>query len=79
MQEEIVKEIHSVVGRNDEPITLTHIQEFKFTERVIKETMRLYSPTPFFERILEHDEIIGTSKSFVSICLFILIFKLFTI
>lgn len=53
MQARMVEEIHEVVGTDkNEPITMQHVQEFKFMDRFIKEVFRMYTPVPFYEREL---------------------------
>lgn len=66
MQGKLVEEINCVFGHlNDKHITqndLGKITELKFMDRFIKETLRLYTAGPFFERELSNECHIGNYK-----------------
>jgi len=53
IQEKILQEIEAVIG--DEPITYSNLQNMKYLECVIKESMRLHAPVPFIERKLTQE------------------------
>lgn len=47
----IVQELHQVFGTDKEaPTTLRDLNELKYVDMVIKESMRLYAPVPFIGR-----------------------------
>ncbi|CAG9797889.1 unnamed protein product [Chironomus riparius] len=48
VQEKLNKEIQDVIG--DEELTFKSLNEFKYLELVIKETLRLYPPAPMISR-----------------------------
>ncbi|CAO1381140.1 unnamed protein product [Diamesa hyperborea] len=56
VQQKILEETRSVLG-NDCLVapTYNHLQEMKYLEAVIKESLRLYPPVPMFGRFLEED------------------------
>lgn len=62
LQDTVVEEIMSIVG--DREILPPDLHKFKYLERVLKESMRLFPPIPFFARHLEEDIDIGTVLSF---------------
>lgn len=49
-QEMVVSELKSIFGTADSDVTPAHLIDMKYTERVIKETMRLLPPG---ERIIK--------------------------
>ncbi|EFA10756.1 cytochrome P450-like protein [Tribolium castaneum] len=49
VQEEILKEMEAVL--DEEPPTYAKLQELKFMDRVIKESLRLYPSVPFISRV----------------------------
>ncbi|XP_058454993.1 cytochrome P450 4C1-like [Malaya genurostris] len=64
IQERIYDEIVSILGKNSKSYVLTYqdLQEFRYLEAVIKESMRLFPPVPFIGRKLMDDlEMNGTT------------------
>ncbi|XP_055548224.1 cytochrome P450 4C1-like [Wyeomyia smithii] len=57
VQDKIYDEIVNVLGKNHQEVTLTYqaLQEFRYLEMVIKETLRLYPSVPFIGRHLMED------------------------
>lgn len=54
-QDLVVEELRSVLGTVDCEVSSKHLAAMKYTERVIKETMRLLPPVPFMARQLTAD------------------------
>ena len=62
VQAKIMEEIEFVVGNGDETeVTLNHLAEMNYLDRVVKELLRLYPPVPLFERELTEDVVLGKS------------------
>ncbi|XP_049314871.1 probable cytochrome P450 4d14 [Bactrocera dorsalis] len=56
VQQKVFEEIRAVIGDDKQrPITLHDLQELKYLECVIKESMRLYPPVPSIGRYIEQD------------------------
>lgn len=55
IQEQVFEELEYIFNESDRPLALTDLNEMKYLERVIKESMRLYTPVPFIGRILSED------------------------
>ncbi|CAH1400976.1 unnamed protein product [Nezara viridula] len=53
IQEEVLREIESVIG--EEKFTLSNLQQLKYLERVIKESLRILPVGPFMQRAAEKD------------------------
>ncbi|XP_060531621.1 cytochrome P450 4C1-like isoform X2 [Cylas formicarius] len=54
IQNEVRKEIEEILGPNRVP-TYNDLQQLQYTERVIKENLRLYPSVPFISRIASED------------------------
>lgn len=60
VQDKLFEEIESVVGVDkEEPITLRHLNEMQYMDRVVKEVLRLYPAAPLIERELEEDVVLS--------------------
>lgn len=56
VQEKIFAEIRQICGDDkDEPVNLRKLQEMKYLELVIKESLRLFPPVPMIERSTVED------------------------
>lgn len=55
VQEKVYDEMISIFNGSDRPATLTDLNEMKYLERVIKESMRIFPPVPTLGRILSED------------------------
>ncbi|XP_066908610.1 cytochrome P450 4c3 [Halyomorpha halys] len=53
IQEEVLREVQSVVG--EENFTLSNLQQLKYLERVIKESLRILPVAPFIQRAAKKD------------------------
>lgn len=49
-QERVIEELRSIFETEDCDVTLEHLNDMKYTERAIKESMRLLPPSPFIAR-----------------------------
>lgn len=49
-QEKAYKEIYDIFGDSDRDIEQDDLQNLRFLEMVIKETLRLFPPIPLFQR-----------------------------
>ncbi|CAH1115586.1 unnamed protein product [Psylliodes chrysocephalus] len=58
-QDQIYQEIISVLGESNMNPELNDLNELKFMERCIKESLRLYPSVPFIGRTMEEDTIVG--------------------
>lgn len=55
IQEEVVKELNAIFGGSDREETYQDLQNMKYLERVIKETLRMYTTVPIIGRRLTHE------------------------
>ncbi|KAE8752497.1 Cytochrome P450 CYP4, partial [Frankliniella occidentalis] len=55
VQEQLVQEMHDLFGDSDRPASSQDLQNMRYTERVIKETLRLYPSVPLFARLVKED------------------------
>nr|XP_018900550.1 PREDICTED: cytochrome P450 4C1-like [Bemisia tabaci] len=55
IQEKMYEEVISVLGPEDRDIEINDLLELKFTERVIKETLRHYPSVPFYGRTVHEN------------------------
>lgn len=55
VQQKVFDEIDSIFNGTDRPATLADLNEMKYLERVIKESMRIFPPVPVLGRILSED------------------------
>ena len=53
IQEKVRNEIREKIGAN--PITYDSISKMTYLEQVVAETMRLYAPAPFIDRVALND------------------------
>lgn len=59
IQEKLYKEIERVIGhKQTAPVTYSQLQDLKYLEMVIKESLRLHPPVPMLGRQLTEDTII---------------------
>ncbi|KAJ9573997.1 hypothetical protein L9F63_008627, partial [Diploptera punctata] len=59
IQDKMYEEVENVLQGCDRLITLKDLNEMKYTERVIKEVLRLYSAVPIISRTITQDLQIG--------------------
>ncbi|XP_075168008.1 putative cytochrome P450 4d14 [Haematobia irritans] len=56
VQRKVLQEIQEVLGDDmGKPMTMQHLQELKYLDCVIKESLRLYPPVPMIGRLVEKD------------------------
>ncbi|XP_013116588.2 probable cytochrome P450 4d14 [Stomoxys calcitrans] len=56
VQKKVLQEIHEVIGKDKETaITMQQLQELKYLDCVVKESLRLYPPVPIIGRLTEQD------------------------
>jgi cytochrome P450 len=71
LQEIAFQEQESIFQGSDRPVTMQDLNEMKYLERVIKETLRLYPAAPIIGRVLKQDVSIGNLQlepSYALIC-----------
>ncbi|KAI4465969.1 cytochrome p450 family 4 [Holotrichia oblita] len=59
VQEKVVKEIESIFGSGNKYPTPADLNEMRYLDMVIKETMRYYTAVPFISRLIDHDISLG--------------------
>ncbi|GJQ82473.1 hypothetical protein Trydic_g14464 [Trypoxylus dichotomus] len=59
VQNKVVKELDSIFGSDNRFPTWNDLNEMRYLEMVIKETMRFYTVTPFISRLVDEDVSFG--------------------
>lgn len=54
-QERVFAELRDLMPDPNTPLNSDHIERMEYTERCIKETLRLYPPVPIVGRTVEHE------------------------
>ncbi len=61
-QKKVYEEIENVLPQGQATVTADVVNQLKFTDLLIKETLRLFPIIPLMTRIARHDMKIGKSK-----------------
>jgi cytochrome P450 len=59
LQDKAYEELQQIFEGSDRPPTMKDLNEMKYLERVIKESLRLYPSVPHYSRLLKEDIEIG--------------------
>ena len=60
VQKKLFEEIRQIIGDDkDKPITMRELQDLKYLECVIKESMRMFPPVPMIGRYVTEDITLG--------------------
>lgn len=54
-QERVHAELQAIMPDPNTPLTSDHLERMEYTDRCIKETLRLYPPVPIVGRTVEHE------------------------
>lgn len=64
LQEKIVQELNEIFEGSDRDPTMYDVQNMKYMERVIHETMRLWPPIPLLGRYISEDHVLKCKRLF---------------
>jgi cytochrome P450 len=67
VQEKVYEEMQTVYSSVDEEITEDHIKQLVYLDLVIKESLRFWTPVPYYGRCLTQDIEIGESSFLVQL------------
>ena len=68
VQAKLHEEMDIIFSDSDRPVTMEDLNEMKYLECVIKETLRLFPSAPLIGRVLEEDTLIGRKEIFWEMC-----------
>ncbi|KAK9505638.1 hypothetical protein O3M35_009641 [Rhynocoris fuscipes] len=55
VQDKLIEEIDSIIPDKNEPITRQHLNDMKYMDQVVKESLRVYPSVPYISRLFTHD------------------------